>query len=117
MSSICAGIKDKNRERLPTCDTTFGVQGNVHHYIGLAWLAPGEKLGFLQMYTYDSEHEAANCTISQLGVQLDGDLIALLQEELDGFNAHVQMLRTFNISEREPRSQIVLFSDTGGDCL
>jgi len=47
------------------------------------------------MYMYDSEHEAANCTISQLGVQLDSDLIALLQEELDGFNAHVQTLRLF----------------------
>ncbi len=36
MLSICAGIKDKNRERLLTGDTAFGVQGNVHHYIGLA---------------------------------------------------------------------------------
>jgi len=32
-----------------------------------------------------SEHQAANCTISQL----DSDLMALLQEELDGFNADV----------------------------
>ena len=69
------------------------------------------------MYMYDSEHEAANCTISQLGVQLDSDLIALLQEELDGINAHVQMLRAFNVSERDPRSHIVLFSDTGVDCF
>ena len=69
------------------------------------------------MYMYDSEHEAANCAISQLGVQLDSDLIALLQEELDGFNAHVLMLTAFNISERDPRSHIVLFSDTGVDCF
>jgi len=36
MLFICAGIKDTNRERFPTGDTTFGVQGNVHHYIGYA---------------------------------------------------------------------------------
>ena len=44
------------------------------------------------MYMHDSEHQAANRTISQLGVQLDSDRLALMQEELDGFNIHLQML-------------------------
>jgi len=52
ISSICAGVKDKNGEQFPTSDTTFGVQGNVHHYTGLAEPAPGDKLGLLQMYMY-----------------------------------------------------------------
>ena len=47
-------------------DTTFGVQGNVQRHIGLACLAPDDKLGFMPMYMHDSEHEAANCTTSQL---------------------------------------------------
>ena len=41
------GIKDKNRERFPTGPTTFGIQGHVHHYIGLTEPAPGDKPGFL----------------------------------------------------------------------
>ena len=41
---------------------------------------------------YVSMHEAANCRISLPKVQLDSNLLALLQEKLDGFNAHVQML-------------------------
>ncbi len=32
---------------------------------------------------------------AQSASQLDSKLLALLQEELDGFNAHVQMLRAF----------------------
>ena len=64
------------------------------------------------MYIYDADNEVANRTVSQPGVRLDSDLIASLQEELDDFNAHVQMFRNFNISEQDPRDQIVLFSDT-----
>ncbi len=99
----------------PTGNTTFRAQGSVHHCAGFAEPAPGDKLGFVQMYMYDSGHAAENCMISQLGVQLCSDFIPLLQKELDG--ADVQMLRAFNISERDPLAYIVLLSDTCVDCL
>lgn len=112
-TAVFAGIKDKNFERFDSGVRTFATQGNVHHYIGLAELAPGEKPEFLQMYIYDSEHEVANRTISQPNVQLDSSLIELLQEELHEFNAHVKMFKAFNIAEGDPRAKIVLLSDTG----
>ena len=95
---------------------SVGGSRQCYHYIGLKEPAPGDKLGFLQMYIYDSQQEMANRTINQPGTELNSELIALLQEELDEFNAHVPMFRAFNISEQDPRAQIVLLSDTGVAC-
>ena len=68
----------------------------------------------MQMYIYDSEHEVANCSVSQPGIHLDSELIKALQEELHEYNAHVQIFRAFNIANQDPRAKIVLMSgDTG----
>ncbi len=106
-----------NMSRLQQPTQLLGLKAMyiVHRYAGFAEPAPGDKLGFVQMYMYDSGHEAENCMISQLGVQLGSNLIALLQKELDG--ADVQMFRVFNISERDPLAYILLLSDTCVDCF
>ena len=48
-----AGIKDQNTQLRRSGPADFD---NIHHYIGVAEPQVGEKLGFLQMYIYDSEH-------------------------------------------------------------
>ena len=70
------------------------MQGSVHHYIGLIECADGDKLGFLQMYIYDIKREVHNRSISQLGVVLNAEVIQELQDELDEYNAHVQMFQS-----------------------
>ena len=72
---LTAGIKDQNHNlRSNGGPADFAVEGNVHHYIGVAEPAEGEQLNFLQMYIYNNE--VSNRTVSQPSKTLDAELIA-----------------------------------------
>ena len=109
----CTGIKDRSREQIGNGPANFQVSGNVHHYIGIQPPEPGDKLGSLQMYIYDSEHEVYNRSISQPNNTLNEGLIQLLQDELDEFNVHVQMFRAFDLGGANADKYVILSSDTG----
>ena len=92
------GVKDLNVERQRTgSPAAFLVNGGIHQYIGLAEPRPNEKLGYLQLCIYDSEHEVYNRSISQIDLTLDTDIIEALQEELHACNPHVRVFKEMDM--------------------
>ena len=108
------GVKDLNTERRRTgSPAAFLVNGGIHHYIGLAEPRPNEKLGYLQLCIYGSEHEVYNRSISQPDLTLDTDIIEALQEELHACNPRLRMFKGMDIDGENQDAHIVLCSPTG----
>ena len=111
---LTAGIKDQNHNlRSSGGPADFAVEGNVHHYIGVAEPAEGEQLNFLQMYIYDPDNEVSNRTVSQPSKTLDAELIAEVLQELDEFNPHVRMFRQLDLAGENARNKVLLRCFTG----
>ena len=111
---LTAGIKDQNHNlRSSGGPADFAVEGNVHHYIGVAEPAEGEQLNFLQMYIYDPDNEVSNRTVSQPSKTLDAELIAEVLQELDEFNPHVRMFRQLDLAGENARNKVLLPCFTG----
>ena len=89
------------------------MEGNVHHYIGLAEPKEGEQLKYLQMVIYDSENEVYNRSVSQPNKVLDIGIIADLQQALEEFNEQMRMFKSLGLDEENAQNHVRLQCWTG----